>query len=457
MRRGRLPALAAAASLLALLAGGAAAVEWRPAGGLAVRTLALGLAPGEKPGGLALDASAGHLFVSTADASDVGRVRVFDLYSGRLSRAIGPFTSNVGVTVAEDLGRAFVNDMSGSVTVLDTRTGAPLETMAGGGDRAAIAVDARRRHVFLTNYNGDSVSVFDARGGKELRRIYLGIFYEPDGLILDELTGHILVTSRSKRSARVVDPATGRVLRTVGVVGAFQPAVDTRRGWFLVTTDQGLLALDAASGRTLRAIHLNQTPYVALLTDTRTGQALVGGDTRTSMVDVQRGIVTRTIAVPLPYQTVVDERSRRAFIVDPVGSVVRVVDTRGGTVVRTVVVAANPGFPVLDARRERVFVTAQGTVDSAGRALGMGAVTVLDARGGTVVGTVAVGVNPSAVAVDERTGHAFVANSGGAVVVPDNWGWMPGWLRRRLPFLSPPGPRTRVVPGSVSVLDQGKG
>jgi hypothetical protein len=77
----------------------------------------------------------------------------------------------------------------------------------------------------------------------------------------------------------------------------------------------------------------------------------------------------------------------------------------------------------------------------------------LDARSGAIVRTIAGGPLPLAAAVDERTDQAVVAARGGATLVPDTWSWVPSWLHARLPFLPHPGPRTRVMPGSLTIFD----
>jgi len=49
-----------------------------------------------------------------------------------------------------------------------------------------------------------------------------------------------------------------------------------------------------------------------------------------------------------------------------------------------------------------------------------------------------------------------VVNQGGAIGGPfRSWAWLPGWLRQRLPFLSPAPASVQFVPGSISVLRVG--
>ena len=124
-----------------------------------------------------------------------------------------------------------------------------------------------------------------------------------------------------------------------------------------------------------------------------------------------------------------------------------VLDARSGTLIRTVALSDSPGPLVVDERAGRVVVLTgswPGTINH---------VSILDARTGALLRTLPVGVAANGMAVDERNGHVFVINGPGFVTLPDRWAWLPAWLRRRLPFLPPPGRHSRAVPGGVTMID----
>jgi hypothetical protein len=86
---------------------------------------------------------------------------------------------------------------------------------------------------------------------------------------------------------------------------------------------------------------------------------------------------------------------------------------------------------------------------------------VLDGRTGRRLRTVAVGLGPAALTVDERSGHAFVANSYGTPADPGGtsrlvtWSrrWLPAWGQQWLARLALPSHPSHIMAGSVSVLD----
>ncbi len=130
---------------------------------------------------------------------------------------------------------------------------------------------------------------------------------------------------------------------------------------------------------------------------------------------------------------VVDPQAGRAIVIggDPT---IGVIDTHDGRLVRVLRVGGRNNHVAVDARTGHMFVVSRGSQGSPTLAPGAGQATTLDTRRGTIVRTVAVGSEASAVATDERTGHVFVASIGATTRT--------GALRS---------------PGRVSMVDAGSG
>jgi len=321
-------------------------------------------------------------------------VSVVDLRDGTVVRRVAVGDDPRAIAVDEQDGRVFVaNDDDASVSVLDARSGVPLRTTRVGPGPRALAVDAPSHRVFVVSAGDGAVSVLDARSGVLLRTIHL------DAAPTYGSTGSSGLGSGSTTN-RVIVPSFGSV------------AVAALGGRVFVGSGQAVTVLDARSGRVLRTVGVTEAVR-HLAVDPRTGHVFIAGTTAVSLLDARHSWSLRTI-------------------------------TAGG----------HPSALAVDARRGRVLVANMGVTDTNGLPTGAGRVDIVSARTGAVLRTVPVGVAPSALAVDERTGRAVVVNAGGPVHVPGLWDWLPRWLVRRLPFLFSPAPGMRTVPGSVSVLSR---
>jgi len=324
-----------------------------------------------------------------------------------------------------------------------------LYTATLSGSPAALAVDGRTERVFVTAAHDGAGSVLDARTGA-----LVGVILIPgEALAVDERAGTVFAVGSTVVS--MLDAANGRFLRQLAVgATSMTVAVDARVGHAFVV-DPGsntVYMLDTRTGAVVRGQSMVMTPALVAV-DEQAGQALVTSDSPfVSVLDAGSGASVRTAVFrAFTGALAVDGRSRRAFIADPRGNSVVMLDARSGQVLRTITVGRFPAAVAVDARRGRAYVVSRDEAFSFNPTT-TGSVSVLDTRTGAVLRTIPVGVDPVALAVDEGSGRVFVATRGGATVVPDAWGWLPGWLRGRLPFLPPPGAHLRVLPPAVTAL-----
>jgi len=365
-------------------------------------------------------------------------------------------------------GRVFVvNRGGGTVSVLDSASASLVATSPVGADPVAAAVDERTGRVFVANNGDATVSVLDARTGALVRTTIVGT--SPQWLAVDARTGRVFVPNRSDNTVSVLDAATGAVVRTVAVdVLPSVAVVDARTNRVFVRCNSGRVdVLDARDGTMLRATRVGTAPWGQAAVDEQTGRVFVTNphDQTVSVLDARDGVVLHTVAIGAEgYRPIVDARTGHVVVVGPAGAAGRavVLDARSGALLRTVAQGYSPWPAVASTGSGAVLIGSVGHTDSMGDTTGRGSVSVLDAHEGAIGRVVPVGVFPVDMAVDARTGHAFVVNytarwsDGGPVggAAPEGW-WASAqrWLSRRVSLVPPPPPRPPSVNGSVTVLD----
>lgn len=349
-----------------------------------------------------------------------------------LALALAPQTQRLFVAERKDDGTPSL------VQVLDSRSGTLLRTVRVGQSASALAMDTRLGHVFVANMGDGSVSMLDAHTGGLLHTSAVGLY--PMALAVDAHTARAFVigwggtppeSMQSRGAVSLLDTHSGAFLRAVAVghaPAALAISSTTGRAFVANLDDDSVSVLDARSGRVLGTVTVGPAPC-ALAVDARHGQVYVlnAGDGTLSVLDAATGTPQGTITVDHDAHT----------------------DLRVGLASALAV----------DEARERVYVSTPGPLDRAGVPLGHGLLHVVDTRSGARQQTIAVGVNPHALAVDASTGRIIVTNGGGVVRHAATWAEQAiHWARQRLPGLgrfAPSRPSTDRVRGSVSLITPG--
>jgi DNA-binding beta-propeller fold protein YncE len=376
---------------------------------------------------------------------------------------------HVFVTLARD---PLIPSNAGVVEMLDARTGARLATILLDGSPTSMAVDDRTGRVFVLSANDvllgiNSVTVLDGRSGRVVRTLSLD--QAPQSIAVDARTNHVFVEANGDAgpapsgSVSMLDATSGRLLRTVALGPLLgSPALDERTGRLFVAERVGqrqqICTMDTANGR---LVGIAQVPAMGdplvLTPDAQSGHIIAGGALgQLSMLDARTGRLLRTLPLRLGSAPNVLAAGGRLFVATAPDTV-SVLDGRTGSALHTVTVgdsSASIAGIVLDERARQVFVVSGSPVDptDSGLLLGPGRIAVVDARSGTVIRRLPAGVGAQYAQVDERAGYLFVLNGRVTVRMTDDWGWLPRGLRRQIPFLPPPPPTLRTVPGSVSII-----
>ncbi|MGB5937853.1 MAG: YncE family protein [Rhodanobacter sp.] len=250
--RKRLPAALLA---LAMLSPAAATAASPPVLRLLSR-LALG-----GPGGwdyLAFDAPSRRLFVSRGD-----RVLVIDVDAGKQIGTIAGTAGVHGIALADDLQRGFVSDgRSDSVTVFDLASLKTVATITGTGRNPdAILYDSASHHVLTFNGRSASASVIDPAKNTVVGSIALP--GKPEFAVADG-AGHVYVNIEDKSELVQLDSLHGKLLQTWPLTPCASPsglAIDNpHHRLFSVCDNRTMAVLDARDGHHVADVPIGDGP-----------------------------------------------------------------------------------------------------------------------------------------------------------------------------------------------------
>ena len=214
---------------------------------------------------LSFDAPHRHLFVSHSD-----RVLVIDVDQ---HKQIGTITNTPGVhgiALAPDLGRGFISNGKGaSVTEFDLNTLKTVATIAGTGQNPdAIVYDRPSHHVLTFNGHSDNASVISPARGTVIATIALP--GKPEFAVSDG-AGHIYNNIEDKSELVEIDTRSNKVIHVWPLAPCQSPsglAMDIRHHRLFSVCDNQLMAVtDALDGHQVASVPIGEGPDAVLFDD----------------------------------------------------------------------------------------------------------------------------------------------------------------------------------------------
>lgn len=355
------------------------------------------------------------------------------------------------VAVDERVGRAVVTGMGPDITILATESArivgvTVIPGLAGNRFSGPAVISIRTGHTFVVGAAASGgtgstsmslISMLDTRTGALVRTIAASSL--PGLLAVDEQRDHLLMVSPGLMKAdgaslgpgsvSILDARGGALLRHVVVSGLnpFKVAVDasTARIFAVNYTSNTVSILDARSGALLDTVMAGRHPYAIAVAETAGRVFIANQEPRgVSMLDARTGKVLRTLGLGFAAAVAVDAQAGRIIVAHSAPSrAVSVLDAVSGGVVATVEVGGSPATVAVDARTHHAFLTGTGTNTSIWlQHLGQGRLpwvgndedhylTVLDTRTGRILHKIpAAPTGGGGVAVDDQVGHAFAVD-----------------------------------------------
>ncbi|HVL06270.1 MAG TPA: beta-propeller fold lactonase family protein [Acidimicrobiales bacterium] len=336
---------------------------------------------------------------------------------GAVAAALALLTSAlvmaVGVSpAAAAVTRAYVaNQLSDTVSVIDTATNSVVATVAVGAGPSGVAARPDGSRVYVANATDDTISVIDTATNTVVATVAVGdapvgVAVRPDG-------SRVYVTNADGNTVSVIDTATNTVVATVAVGDHPTGVAVGPDGSRVYVTNYGgdtVSVIDTATNTVVATVPVGDAPRdVAVSPDGSRAYVTNFADDTVSVIDTATNTVVATVAVgDLPDGVAVSPDGSRVYVANQVAGTVSVINTATNTVVATVAVGHIVEGVAVSPDGSRVYVT--NAADDT--------VSVIDTATNTVVATLAVGdfpVDVEVAVVKARPAIATVASAGGVL------------------------------------------
>lgn len=230
---------------------------------------------------VSFDSATNRLFIARDN-----RVMVVDAHTGKIVREIPGIKHAHGVALVPALHRAYVTNGDGNdVSVINLDTLATVGHInVTGKDPDAVIFDKASGHVLAMNGDSNSISVIDPKQGKELTTIPL--VGNPEFAASDS-NGNVYVNLEDKGELAHIDSKTNTVLKNWSLAPCKGPtglALDQKdQRIFSVCANGWLIVTDATNGHHVAKIAIGKEPD-AVAFDSATG--MIFSPSRTGVLNV---------------------------------------------------------------------------------------------------------------------------------------------------------------------------
>ena len=365
---------------------------------------------GSDPFGVAVDASAGTVYVADNGSNDMS---VIDAATNEVTATVNVGSSPVGVAADSTAGIVYVaNSGSNNLSLIDEATNKVAATVPVGGTPFGVAVDPSAGTVYATNFGSDNVSVIAVATDTVTATVPVGS--RPLAVAADTSASTAYVANEASDTVSVISevlslsfpaPPSGHIRvaysDTLSASGGVAPyAWSVSAG--ALPDGMTLGASSGVLGGTPTAAGTFSFTVKVTDADNKTATEAV------SLVIAAGGFgVTATIPVGSdPTEVAVDPALGTVYVTNFADDTVSVIDAATNTVTATIPVGSEPWGVAVDPALGAVYVAnyADDTV------------SVIDVATNTVTATVPVGSAPLGVAVDPALGAVYVANEYSATV-----------------------------------------
>jgi YVTN family beta-propeller protein len=334
--------------------------------GLVVAAGVLTLSSLVPTGSVAADRDPGDAPSSSSSPASGPALPPNEIYGVEATVQVGP--SPVGVAYDSFNGYVYVTNSQGdNVTVLNGATQKVVTNIPVGDNPAGIAYDSSNDNIYVVNSMEDSVSVISSANTVSGN---FSVPYEPTGIAFDSLSGDLYITQQAANATAVYNPSS--------------------------------------TAKPVATLEVGHQPIAAVY-DSDNNEVYVANSNSSNVSVIDASAPSVIAAVPVgdgPLGLAYDHGQDELFVANDESNNTTIISTTTNKVVTSVPVGLRPDGAAYNPNLGVITISDEGSAD----------VSVILDSNNSVVSTVPVGLDPVGVAWDSANGYEYVADANSSTV-----------------------------------------
>jgi YVTN family beta-propeller protein len=331
-------------------------------------------------------------------AAAIGLAALTDRAGAQLAAPSSGLINPRAITYSPATGKVYAVDTSHGAVTIYAGDGKEVRRVKVGAEPVSIAVDASTGAVYVANGGDGTVSVLAGASDAVVATVPVG--RQPYSIAADAVTGKVFVTHTFGDQVSMLDGASNSIT-DLHTGSADLIAINSKTGKvYLLGYGGAVTGLDEASlkfssrplGRHAWGLTLDDSSGTVYVTRIEGGDlaALISTDTEPFILHAGK----------IPCAIAVDSKAHVLYVANYGENNVSVVNAKTGSISGTIPVGDHPKAIAFDPVRELIYVA--NTIGDS--------VTVIDAEKNDVLSTLPAGKRPYALAVVPGSSRLYVAN-----------------------------------------------
>ena len=270
------------------------------------------------------------------------------------------------IAVNEDTRHIYTTDVqAGTVTLFNADSGLRLATSNTGAGAHSVAVDQKRNIIYVSNRGADTLSVMDGETLEKINDIQVG--KAPHGIDLNFKRKQIYVSNTGSHDVSVIDMQTHQLIKTIPA--GMEPWGVTHhpeQPWIYTSnTGEGSISrIDINTGETLAKTTVGGRPW-SIRINKRTNQVYATNESLAVLSVLKNDVLIAEIPVGLAPHGAAFVNEHLYAVAATGANQITLIDLDINKVAQTIMVDAGPTSLSYDSERKRIYVACQtaGTVN----------------------------------------------------------------------------------------------
>jgi YVTN family beta-propeller protein len=294
------------------------------------------------------------------------------------------------------------NSNGNTVSVIDATTNTKIKDIPVRDEPEDIDINPKTNTAYVTNLANGTVSAIDLKNNVDVKNMIVG--NGPKNIVYDYFLNKIYVTNLANGTVSVIDTKNNSKIKDIKVGTSPKNVVIARDTMYVANGNNKVIAINGTTYIHIKNITVGDSPSVIRFNPhTNTIYVANSGSNTVSVIDVKNNTDIKNITVgDRPQDIVIQKYENTIYVANSGSNTVSVIDGDNNTKIKDIKVGRDPSKIGINDNAQMIYVLNQED----------GTISVINSKNNTKIKDIKVGRDPSDIQIGPTKNSIYVVNQG---------------------------------------------